>query len=125
MSRPHVLIADDEEYIRDVYTRAFADAGMMVHTAQNGQECVDLALQHHPDLILIDINMPDMDGHQAISHIRSDDWGKNANVIYLTNFSDPEHVVSAVEHDSHRFIVKANTTVKEVVNQARLAMHAG
>lgn len=118
-----ILIADDDIIIREMYSAAFTAAGIDVIEATDGYQCVELALEHHPDAILIDIQMPGIDGHKAVSKIRLDDWGKKARVVYLTNMSDAENVVNAVGQGTDKYIVKANTSVKEVVNQVRLAMH--
>jgi CheY-like chemotaxis protein len=124
METTKVLIADDDEMIRNLYSTAFTKEGVQVITAENGLECVELALEHHPDAILTDIMMPKLSGHDAIEMIRRDDWGKNAKVVYLTNLSDAENVVYAVEKGTEKYIVKANTDVKEVINIVRAAMHA-
>ena len=118
-----VLIMDDDEFIRDMYTVALTEAGVNVLTAKNGQEGISLALKHRPSVILLDIEMPMMDGHATAKKIREDDWGKNAHIIFLTNHSDPKNVVTAVAQKPEDYIVKANTSVKEVVNQVRIAMH--
>lgn len=123
MNQSTILIADDEQVIRELYEKAFSDAGMNVLTAKTGAECVALALEHHPNVILVDILMPDMDGHTAVEQIRRDEWGKTANVVYLTNLSDAQNVTSAVTNKTDEYIIKANTDVKEVLNKARLAMH--
>lgn len=122
MEKSSVLIADDDTNIREMYAIAFTQAGITVIQATNGQECVELALKHHPGAILVDIMMPVLNGHEAIAKIRLDPWGKKANVVYLTNMSDAENVFHAVEHGTDAYIVKANTSVKEVVNKVRLAM---
>lgn len=123
MSNLTILIADDDEMIREMYTAAFSAAGINVLQAVNGNQCVELTLAHHPDAILVDIMMPEMGGHEAVTKIRLDPWGKSAKIVYLTNMSDAENVVHAVEHGTEKYIVKANTSVKEVVNQVRMAMH--
>lgn len=119
-----VLIVDDDAILRELYKTAFTSAGVSVLTASSGAEGAELALAHHPDAILMDILMPEMNGHEAVSRIRRDDWGKTAKIIYLTNLSDAENVVNAVEHGSDAYIVKANTDVKEVVNITRTTMYA-
>jgi CheY-like chemotaxis protein len=118
-----VLIADDDESIREMYSAAFSAAGINVITAADGNQCVELALKHHPDAILVDIIMPNLNGHEAVSKIRMDDWGKTAKIVFLTNMSDAENVVQAVEERSEEYIIKANTSPKEVINQVRQAMH--
>ncbi len=124
MSIPTVLIVDDDENIRELYSDAFSNAKINVLTASNGADAVALALEHHPNAILMDVMMPIMDGHVAVSNIRKDVWGKTATVVYLTNMSDAENVIHAVEQGSSEYIIKANLTPKEVVNHVRMAMHA-
>ncbi len=124
MHKATVLIVEDDQNIREMYRDAFTHAGINVLTAANGQEGVDLALAHHPNAILMDIMMPIMNGHVAVSHIRKDAWGKHAKVVFLTNMSDAENVVHAIEEGSEEYIIKANTSIKEVVNQVRMAMSA-
>ena len=124
MTDSTVLIADDDEVIREMYQVAFTAAGINVITAANGNECVELALKHHPNAILVDIMMPVLNGHEAVDKIRLDKWGKKAKIIYLTNMSDAENVVHAVENGTEKYIVKANASPKEVINQVRMAMHA-
>jgi DNA-binding response OmpR family regulator len=124
MNKPTVLIVEDDTDIRGLYADAFTAAGIIVLTATNGAEGVELALQHHPDAILMDIMMPVMGGHEAMNKIRKDAWGKNAKVVYLTNMSDAENIVHAVEQGSDEYIIKANLTPREVVNHVRMAMRA-
>ena len=123
MERSSVLIVEDDEDIRTLYKTALLDAQMTVYTAKDGRDGVELALKHHPSVILMDIMMPNLNGHEAVRKIRADSWGKDAKVIFLTNFSDAENVVYAVEEGSEAYIVKANAEIEEVVNNVRTAMH--
>ncbi len=124
MSRPTVLIVEDDANLRTLYSDAFTEAGITVLTASFGAEGLKLALEHHPDAILMDIMLPGMSGHQVVSKIREDSWGKRATIVYLTNMSDAENVTHAVEKDASEYIIKANTPPKEVVNRVRMAMRA-
>ncbi len=124
MTNTVVLIVEDDESILELYAEAFTQVGVNVLKAKNGQEGVKMALEHHPNAILMDIMMPIINGHEAVEKIRLDPWGRNAKVIFLTNMSDAENVFLAVENGSEEYIIKANTPVKEVVNQTRMAMRA-
>ncbi len=124
MANTVVLIVEDDESILELYATAFIQIGIKVLKANNGLKGVELALKHHPDAILMDIMMPIMPGHEAVKKIRLDPWGKDAKVIFLTNMSDAENVFLAVKQGSEEYIIKANTPVKEVVNQTRMAMRA-
>lgn len=124
MSKPAVLIVEDNQNLRELYTDAFELAGISVLATGVGAEGITLALKHRPNAILMDIMLPGMSGHEVVKKIREDDWGKRAIIVYLTNMADPENVVHAVEKDASEYIVKANTTPKEVVNKVRMAMRA-
>lgn len=123
MKNQQILIVEDDDSIREMYTDALKIAGLEVLTASDGAEGVKMALKHHPRVIMMDIRMPVMDGHQAVKKIREDSWGKNARIIYLTNMSDPDDVVHAIEQKPEEYIVKSNTPIKEVINMVRMSMH--
>jgi two-component system, cell cycle response regulator DivK len=67
-----ILIVEDDEPTRDIYASALQDRGFRVILATQGAEGVHLARRHQPDLILMDLRMPIMDGAQAIRYLRSD-----------------------------------------------------
>ncbi len=119
-----VLIIEDDKNIRDMYTDAFAGVGLTVYSAENGKEGIVLALEHHPRVILVDIMMRGMNGHQVVNEIRKDSWGKDAHIIYLTNMSDAENVIQAVAQKPEEYIIKSNASIKEVINTVRTAMYA-
>jgi CRP/FNR family cyclic AMP-dependent transcriptional regulator len=118
------LLIEDNESIRDMYATAFAGAGLKVYTASDGEEGIALALEHHPKVILVDIIMPGMNGHQVVTAIRKDAWGKTAHIIYLTNMSDAENVVIAHTQEPEEYIIKAQTDIKDVIKTVRTAMYA-
>lgn len=122
MKKHSVLIVEDNADMREPCAEAFKAAGFDVYTADNGEDGLRLALEHHPDVILMDIMMPKMNGHMAVSKLRRDPWGKNAKVIYLTNMTDAENVVHAVEQGSEEYIIKAHTSLKDIVNKTRTVM---
>jgi DNA-binding response OmpR family regulator len=124
MTEKSVLLIEDDKLIREMCVEALTAAGLHVHVAENGKEGVELALLHHPAVILMDIMMPIMDGHEAAKRIRADAWGKSAHIIYLTNFGDPEHVFKAITSGTDEYLIKAHTGIDEIVNKVRIAMHA-
>jgi CheY-like chemotaxis protein len=123
MEKRLVLIADDDESIRQLYTTALSLVGIEVLAASNGAQAIALALEKHPDVILMDIMMPGMDGHETVEKIRADAWGKSAKIIYLTNLSEPTDIAKAYAQKPEEYIIKAHTDVKEVVNKVRIALY--
>ena len=119
MEKPKVLIADDNHLTKEMYSAALQQADFIVFTARDGREAVGLALQHKPDVILMDIRMPEFDGHQAAKKIREDIWGRTAKILFLTNQSDMDSIADAVSVGGLEYIIKANTDVSRVVNTVR------
>jgi len=119
-----VLIVEDELSLQELYETILGEAGINTVRAMTGAEGVKLALEHEPDVILMDIELPDISGHAAVEQIRATDWGKTAKIIYLTNHSDAENVYRAVEQKSDEYIIKAHAENKEILNKVRSAMVA-
>ncbi len=81
-------------------------------------------LREHPDVILMDIMMPKLNGHEAVQKIREDAWGQHAKIIFLTSQSAAENVVHAVESGSEAYIVKPHTSLAEIVVKVREVLYA-
>lgn len=82
-----ILIIEDEKSLRGAIVDILRLKNFITLEAKNGKEGVELALSKHPDLTLLDLIMPEMDGMTALKKIREDAWGKTAPVIILTNLS--------------------------------------
>lgn len=78
-----------------------------------------MALDEHPDMILVDIILPKMDGLTMMEKIRKDSWGKDANAIVLTNLQDDEKVSQAKKHGVNDFLIKSDWKLKDVVEKVR------
>jgi DNA-binding response OmpR family regulator len=118
-----IVIAEDETPLLRGLKDRFTLEGFTVFPAENGEEAVKLALENHPNMILLDIIMPIMDGMTALKKIREDSWGKTANIIFLTNLSDSDKVSDAVANGVYDFLVKVDWSlddlVQRVVNQIK------
>lgn len=118
-----VLLAEDDQALRELYAMALIKAGFEIVMAEDGEQAATFSLLQHPDVILLDIDMPHMNGHQAAEKIRSDSWGKTARIIFLTNHSDPSNVAHAVMQKPEEYIVKAHTPIAEIINLVRAAVY--
>lgn len=77
-----ILIVDDEENVRDVFKRALENAGHKAITAKNGIACEEMYLEHKPDIVIIDIIMPDQEGIETILKLKAAD--KNVKIIAVS-----------------------------------------
>ncbi len=114
-----ILLVEDEVSLLNVLHDKLVSEGFKVLAAENGKKGLKIALSEHPDLILLDIILPDMNGLTALNMIRADNWGKNAKVIMLTNLSDNQSVADALEQGSADFIVKSDWKLDDVVKIIR------
>lgn len=117
-----VLIIEDETPLRKALLRKFVSAGFEVREARDGEEGLAIATHEHPDLILLDIIMPVMDGITMLKELRKDAWGKDAHVIMLTNLSDDSASQRALENGAHDFLVKSAWTMDDVLSRARAVL---
>ncbi|OGL87785.1 hypothetical protein A3I42_04495 [Candidatus Uhrbacteria bacterium RIFCSPLOWO2_02_FULL_49_11] len=118
-----ILIIEDERPLSQALDDKFTREGFKTLVAKNGEEGLDVALREHPDLILLDIVMPVMDGMTMLKRLREDAWGKDAIVIMLTNLTDNERVADAITEGSHDYLVKSNWKIEDVVKKVREKLH--
>jgi DNA-binding response OmpR family regulator len=114
-SRKKILIVEDDVSMLNALHDKFEAEGLKVVLAGNGKEGLALALKTHPEIILLDILMPVMDGIKMLKKLRKDAWGKDAKVIVLSNVSDNDRVVAAVEQGTREYFVKTAWKLDSVV----------
>jgi len=109
-----ILICEDEPLIQSVYKKYLEQQGYKILTANNGKEGLKVAKTEHPNLILLDILMPVMDGLAVLKELRKDSWGKTANVLVLTNLSMTDDQTYTKEYGAKGFLIKADHSLKDV-----------
>jgi DNA-binding response OmpR family regulator len=116
-----ILIIDDEPQLLNVLVDKFVNAGFVVLTAVDGKQGLDVAFKNHPDLILLDIIMPIMDGISMLRELRRDSWGKLAKVYLLTNLSDPG-ISDAPTNTVCGYLVKTDWKISDLVKQVKKSL---
>jgi DNA-binding response OmpR family regulator len=121
-NKKKVLVVEDDEAMLKALHIAIEKAGFTVLEARNGVSGIVVALQEHPDLILLDILMPMMDGWEMLEQVRNkDDWGKCVPVVILTNLSADEdaQIRHIAELGPSFFMVKADWKMEGIVDKVR------
>jgi DNA-binding response OmpR family regulator len=118
-----IAIIEDDPVISQMYRMKFETDGFDVQLADNGKRGVALVEAYLPDIILLDVQMPEMDGAEALSIIRKADWGKNIPVIILTNMGEEESPRELRSLGIESYIVKASLTPRQVVQRVKDALH--
>lgn len=114
-----ILIAEDEEPLRRVLRDILSFEGYEVMEAVNGEEGLEMVLREHPDLVLLDIVMPKMDGLTMLKKLRTDEWGKTAPVMILTNLSDNDDVIKTAKEEGIEYFVKTDIKINEVIEKIK------
>ncbi len=117
-----IAIIEDDPTISQMYRMKFESDGFEVRLAANGQIGVEVVEKFQPDIILLDLQMPEMNGTEALRYIRAKDWGKTIPVIVLTNLGEEEAPREIKDLGVHSYIVKANLTPRQVVEQVKSAI---
>ena len=118
-----IAIIEDDQVISQMYRMKFEADGFDVQLANNGKHGVELVESFLPDIILLDLQMPEMNGVEALEIIRANDWGKNIPVMILTNLGEEEAPKELRGLGIHSYIVKANLTPRQVAQRVREALN--
>lgn len=108
-----VLIIEDNETLNEAYKLILEKDGHDVTTAFNGEEGLEKLKDVSPDLILLDMLMPKMDGLEFLRHFSPGKYPKTT-IIILSNLNEDEQVEEARKLGAHRYILKANTSPREL-----------
>lgn len=111
-----ILLCEDEPLIQSVYEKYLTKQGYHVLTANNGKIGLKIAKEKHPDLILLDILMPVMDGLTTLKELRKDAWGKTAKVLVLTNLSMSDDQKYTEDYGVKGFLIKADHSLSDVAD---------
>lgn len=117
-----IAIIEDDQVISQMYRMKFEADGFEVQLADNGKQGVSLVENLRPDIILLDLQMPHMNGSEALAQIRGHDWGKDIPVIILTNLGEEEAPKALRALGIHSYIVKADLTPRQVVSRVKEAL---
>jgi DNA-binding response OmpR family regulator len=110
-----IAIIEDELPIQSMYRLKLERDGFEVATASNGRTGLELLQDFRPDLVLLDLRMPEMSGDELLSRLRSTDWGADIRVVILTNISRNEAPQALRFLHVDHYIVKAHYTPSQVV----------
>ena len=116
---PKILIVEDDPFLAEMYSTKINQEGFEVESAGDGKEAVEKARSTNPDVILLDIVLPKMDGFEVLQKIKKDPTLQHIKVIVLTNLGQKEEVEKGIELGADDYIVKAHFTPTEVVNKVK------
>lgn len=112
-----VLIIEDSVELADTLHDMLELHGLQALKATRGRDGLDLAFKEHPDLILLDIRLPDMSGYDVYHELRQDDWGKNAKLLVLTASESLENIAKNINLPVKYVLFKPDTSIKLLIER--------
>lgn len=119
-----IAIIEDDVALADMYKLKLESAGMEVSVAYDGKAGLEMILKSTPDLVLLDLMLPEMTGSEVLAEYRKSPQGKDTNVIILTNISEYEAPDDLYKLNILRYMVKANYTPSQIVVVVQEALAA-
>lgn len=119
-----VAIIEDDQAISQMYRIKFEADGYEVETAENGKLGLELAEKMKPDIVLLDIMMPEMNGDEMLKKMRQTPWGKDIKVVVLTNTGEQELPETVKKLGVSAVILKADMTPRQVAELVKQQLAA-
>lgn len=119
MSNQKILIVEDDEFLRSLTAKRLEKEGYNLAIAVDGEEAVVVAQNEKPNLILLDLLLPKINGFEALEKIRSIDSLKSVPVVVFSNLGQKEDIEKAQGLGANDFLIKANFTLDDVVNKVK------
>ena len=120
--KSRILIVEDEEILSTALSEELKTAGFEVFVGKDGIEGVEKATSEKPDLILLDLVMPRLDGIGALTQMRANPATKDIPVVILSNLSDSGKVSDALSLGAMDFLVKSNYRIEELVGKIKTVL---
>jgi DNA-binding response OmpR family regulator len=115
----HLLVVEDDEFLVKMYESGLTKEGFDVTTAGNGEEGLEKAGDIKPDLILLDLIMPKMDGFTCLEKIKEENAIKRIPVVILSNLGQDSDIKRGIEMGAEGYLIKTDFTIKQVAEKVR------
>ncbi len=121
MPKNKILVVDDEKMFQDIYKVKLLSEGFQVKRASNGAEAIKLLMEEPPDIVLLDLSMPVMDGFKVLQMIKADAKLSSIHVIVLSSRENPDDIEKALNLGADGYLIKSKTKPNEVVKKLKEA----
>lgn len=117
--KTYVLLVEDDVFLAGIYQKKFEMEGFKISIADNGEKALVDAKKKKPDIILLDILLPKLDGFAVLEQLKKDPTTKDVPVILLTNLGQKDDVEKGLEAGAVDYLIKAHFKPSEVVDKVR------
>lgn len=112
-----ILLIEDDPFLRDIFSRKLQGSSFGLLTATEGKQALELAREKRPTVVLLDLNLPGVDGFEILKEIRADEVLKDTLVLVLTNSVLSEDITKSNELKADDFLTKANFNMDEIIER--------
>ena len=112
-----ILVVDDNQFYLQIIESELEKNGHTVFTASNGEEAINIARKEIPDLILIDLILPKVDGFEVIKNLTSDATFKDSKIVVFSQLSQQEDIDKVKKLGADAYMIKKDFSVKELVDK--------
>lgn len=114
-----ILVIEDDKFLRELIARKLSDDGFVIIEATDGEEGIKKVKEEKPDLILLDLILPSIDGFEVLSQIKKDENLKSIPVIILSNLGQREEVEKGLKMGAVDYLIKAHFTLGEIIEKMK------
>lgn len=119
MKKDKILIVEDEPFLLDMYKMKFKQGGFEVISAIDGEEAIRAGRREEPNIILLDIMMPKIDGFEVLENLKKNSLTKSIPVLIFSNFSQKEQKEKGIALGAADYFVKTNYTPAQVLEKVK------
>jgi CheY-like chemotaxis protein len=120
---PRVLLAEDDRILRKAGETTLRRKGYSVIAAVDGEDALEKALTHRPDLILLDVMMPKLQGFEVLARLKSDAATRDIPVIMLSNLEQETDIRRSIEGGARSYLVKSKVELEELAERVAEALN--
>lgn len=124
-AKKKILIVEDEPFLSEMYQTKFESLGYAVLMAYNGEEGLAVMRKEKPDLVLLDIIMPVMDGYEVLKVVRAEPQLKHTLIVIFSNLGQDEEITKGMQLGADDYLVKSNLTPSELVAKVEKVLAKG
>lgn len=114
-----ILLVEDDPFLIDIYGTKFKESGFELEIISDGSEVLDKAKEIKPDIVILDIVLPQMDGWEVLRGLKAEESLKDLKIIILSNLGQKEEVEKGITMGATSYLIKAHYTPSEVVEEIK------
>jgi len=118
-----ILLVEDDPFLIDIYSTKLKETGFAVVIANDGEEALEKIVQEKPDLVLLDIVLPRVDGWETLSRIKKDSRFSDLKIIVLSNLGQAQEVKKGLELGAAGYLIKSHYAPSEIIEEIKKILY--